>query len=162
EAHARRNDLATARALAQQAVARARQEKDEARAILLAGCLVSQGNFSPAPGEAEALYREALEVSQASGTEDLPAYPEALLRRAAGGGPANLALVEPLVRQMLEVTRRDRGEKHPEVTDWVRCLAGLHQQRGDLPAAEALWCQALEAERQRGGEKSSGYAGALR
>ena len=106
----------------------------DGRPGLLAGCLLELGDILAIAGEiaeAEALYRQALEVCTAAESKDQPAYREAL-RRLAGCLHAgrNLAAVEPLAQEILERSRRAMGEKHPEVAEWARYLAGLYQQMG--------------------------------
>ena len=105
----------------------------------------AQGRY----GEAEPLYREALQASrEALG----PRHPDtltslnnlALLYEAQG----RYGEAEPLYREALQGSREALGPRHPDTLTSLNNLAALYQAQGRYGEAEPLYREALQASRE--------------
>ena len=92
--------------------------------------LQAQGKY----GEAEPLYREALEAQRATlGSR----HPHTLVSIGNFGSllkdKGDLAAAEPLYREALEVRRETLGSRHPQTLTSINNLGKLLKEKGDQP-----------------------------
>ena len=109
--------------------------------------------------EAEALFREALEIGKATLGDRNPNY---------AAGLNNLALMlqdkgeleeaEGLFREALEIDEATLGARHPGYAVELNNLAGVLQAKGALEEAEALFREALEITKAAVGDGHPDYA----
>jgi tetratricopeptide (TPR) repeat protein len=118
----------------------------------------SQGRY----GEAEPLYRQALEIRQSALGEDHPSYGTSL-HNLAGlyESQERYGEAEPLYRQALEIMRSALGEDHPSYATSLGNLAVLYKSQGRYREAESLYRQSLEIRRSALGEDHPDYATSL-
>ncbi|MEP4197439.1 MAG: tetratricopeptide repeat protein [Aliishimia sp.] len=121
----------------------------------LALVVKAQGRY----GEAEALYRQALEIGRATIGKEHPHYATRLnnlagVVEAQGRYPE----AETLFRQALEIGRATIGEGHPSYAIRLNNLAGVVQAQGRYGEAETLYRQALEIGRATIGKEHPHYA----
>ncbi|WP_354538611.1 tetratricopeptide repeat protein [Roseovarius sp. MBR-6] len=117
--------------------------------------LDAQGRYA----EAEALYREALEIDRATVGEG---------HRDFASGLNNLAGVvrlqdryeeaERLLRKALKIDRATLGDRHPEYAIHLNNLANVVRALGRFEQAETLYREALEIARATVGEAHPAYA----
>lgn len=111
-------------------------------------------------GEAEAAYREAIErFTRLSDRQILPGVLRSLGNLKVMKG--EYAEAEALLRESLDLTRKNLGESHPEVARSLVFLAEVQLHRGDYAAAEKATRAALEIYRQASPRGSSHITGAL-
>ncbi len=125
---------------------------------LHAGLLNSMGRYQ----DAEPLYRQALEITEATVGDKHPDHAASLdklaeLLREMG----HYDEAEPLYRQAIEITRQALGETHPDYASQINNLAGLLRDTGRHGEAEPLYREALEIDRQALGEAHPDYASHL-
>ncbi|MEI4232268.1 tetratricopeptide repeat protein [Roseovarius sp. D22-M7] len=109
--------------------------------------------------EAEALYREALEIGRATIGERHPGY-AIDLNNLAGAVQAQgrYAEAEGLYREALDITRATLGEGHPAYAIRLNNLALVAQAQGRYAEAEGLYREALKIGRATLGEGHPAYA----
>ena len=109
--------------------------------------------------EAEALYREALEIDRKTIGEAHPDY-AIRLNNLAGvvEDQGRYAEAETLYREALEIGRKTIGEAHPDYGTRLNNLAGVVKVRGRYAEAEGLYREALEIGRKTIGEAHPDYA----
>jgi tetratricopeptide (TPR) repeat protein len=108
--------------------------------------------------EAEALYREALEIDRKTIGEAHPGY-AIDLNNLAGVVQAQgrYAEAEGLYREALEIDRKTIGEAHPDYAIRLNNLAGVVEEQGRYAEAETLYREALEIGRKTIGEAHPDY-----
>jgi tetratricopeptide (TPR) repeat protein len=55
---------------------------------------------------------------------------------------------EPLYLEALQVTKKVRGEEHPDYVTSLNCLAGLYYSMGAYEKAEPLYLEALKIQKR--------------
>jgi tetratricopeptide (TPR) repeat protein len=121
----------------------------------LAGVVRAQGRYA----EAEALYREALEIDRATIGEGHPDYAIDLNNLAnVVKAQGRYAEAEGLYREALEIGRVTIGEGHPNYAIRLSNLALVVEAQGRSAEAEGLYCEALEIDRATIGEGHPDYA----
>jgi tetratricopeptide (TPR) repeat protein len=121
----------------------------------LAIVVQAQGRY----GEAETLYRQALEIDRATIGEGHPDY-AIDLNNLAGvvEDQGRYAEAETLYRQALEIDRATLGEGHPDYAIDLNNLAGVVEDQGRIEEAEGLYRQSSEIERTTIGDQHPDYA----
>jgi tetratricopeptide (TPR) repeat protein len=121
----------------------------------LAGVVRAQGRYA----EAEALYREALEIDRATIGEGHPSY-ATHLNNLAGvvEDQGRYAEAEGLYREAREIDRATIGEGHPDYAIDLNNLANVVKAQGRYAEAEGLYREALEIGRVTIGEGHPNYA----
>ncbi|WP_300055959.1 tetratricopeptide repeat protein [uncultured Roseobacter sp.] len=117
--------------------------------------LNAQGEFA----EAEALYREALEIDRLTIGEEHPDHAIHLSNLAAVVlAQGRYEEAESLQRQALQIGRATIGEEHPTYAIHLNQLARVVRVRGRFEEAEGLLRRALEIDRATIGEGHPEYA----
>ncbi len=118
----------------------------------------AQGRYA----QAEALYRQALEIARAIIAEGHPDYAFYLNNLAdAVQAQGRYAEAEALYRQALVIARATLGEGDPYHASGLNNLALVVQAQGRYAEAERLFRQALEIGRATLGERHPAYAARL-
>jgi tetratricopeptide (TPR) repeat protein len=100
------------------------------------------------PGEAEALFREALAGHKRThGRDHLSTLATTNNLGATLSDQGKLDEAEALYREALDGYKRTRGHAHPETLSSINNLAGLLSQKGELKEAEQLHREALKGRR---------------
>ncbi|WP_454282317.1 tetratricopeptide repeat protein [Roseovarius sp. MBR-79] len=117
--------------------------------------LDAQGRYA----EAEALYREALEIDRATIGEGYP-YDAILLNNLAGvvRAQGRLEEAESLYREALEIDRATVGEGHRDFASGLNNLAGVVRLQDRYEEAERLLRKALKIDRATLGDRHPEYA----
>ena len=112
--------------------------------------LHDQGKY----GEAEPLYREALELDrQTLGNRHQSTLDSINNLGALLQDKGDLTAAEPLYREALELDRGTLGSRHKNTLASINNLGVLLHNKGDLAAAEPLYREALEVRRATLGDR---------
>jgi CHAT domain-containing protein/tetratricopeptide (TPR) repeat protein len=120
--------------------------------------LWQQGRYPHALSFAEQAWKDACAELEAVHPEYLNSLDNVTNLYLAAG---DFGRAEPLVRQLLEVTRATLGERHLQFAASLNKLAGLYYSVGDYSNAQSLFRQALEVFRLARGENDPDYVACL-
>ena len=106
---------------------------------------MSQGRY----GEAEPLYREALQLSREVLGRAPPRHARSMNNLAAlYESQGRYGEAEPLYTEALQLCREVLGPRHPNTLASMNNLAGLYQDQGRYGEAEPLFIEALQLRRE--------------